>query len=55
MLYYSIVYSGVNYGIAIWGTANQKTLREVKMKMNNIVRTIIWNKKCSLQLNCTKN
>jgi len=28
--------------IKIWGTANQKRLREVEIKMNNSVHTIIW-------------
>jgi len=36
--------SRVNYGITIWGTANQNILREVEIKMNNIVRTITWHK-----------
>jgi len=44
MLYYSFVYSRVNYGITIWGTINQNKLREVETKMNDIVRTITWHK-----------
>ena len=45
MLYYSFVYSYVNYGITTWGTADQSKEHEIKVKMNNIVRTITWNKK----------
>ena len=46
-LYYtcSFVYSCVNYGITIWGTADQNKKHEIEVKMNNIVRTITWNKK----------
>ena len=45
MLYYSSVYSCVNYGITTWGTADQSKKHEIEVKMNNIVRTITWNKR----------
>ena len=45
MLYYSFVYSCVNYGITTWGTADQSKKHEIEVKMNSIVRTITWNKK----------
>ena len=45
MLYYSFVYSCVNYGITTWGRANQSKKHEIEVKINNIVRTITWNKK----------
>ena len=45
MLYYSLVYSCVNFGITIWGKADQSKKNEIEVKMNNIVRTITWNKK----------
>ena len=45
MLYYSFVYSCVNYGITTWGTADQNKKHKIEVKMNNIVRTITWNKK----------
>ena len=45
MLYYSLVYSCVNYGITTWGTADQSKKHDIEVKMNNIVRTIAWNKK----------
>ena len=45
MLYYSFVYSCVNYGITTWGTADQSKIHEIEIEVNNIVRTITWNKK----------
>ena len=45
MIYYSFVYSSVNYGIIVWGTASQNKLHEINVRMNNIVRNIIRNKK----------
>ena len=47
MLYYSFVYSCVNYGITIWGTADQSKKHEIEVKINNIIRTITWNKQFS--------
>ena len=47
MLHYSFVYSCINYGITTWGTADQSKKHEMEVKMNNIVRTIPWNKKFS--------
>ena len=45
MLFYSFAHSRVSYGIAVWSTAAKKYLHEVELKLNNIVRTITWNKK----------
>ena len=47
MLYYSFVYSCINYGITTWGTTDQSKKYEIEDKMNNIVRTITRNKKFS--------
>ena len=47
MLFYSFTHSRVSYGIVVWGTAAKKYLHEVELKLNNIVRTITWNKKFS--------
>ena len=47
MLYYSFVYSRLNYGITAWGTAAQNQLREIGVKLNNIICTMTWNKKFS--------
>ena len=55
MLYYSFVYSILNYGIIVWGTATQNQLHEINVRMNNIVRTITWNKLYkSFLFNCIK-
>ena len=40
MLYYSLVYSHLIYGIRAWDTAHQHKLHEIEVKLNNIVRTI---------------
>ena len=47
MLYYSLIYSYIQYGIVTWGTAN-KTLtgmQELNVKLNNIVRAIPYRSK----------
>ena len=40
MLYYSFVYSSLDYGIIVWGTAAQNQLHEINVRMKNIERTI---------------
>ena len=45
MLYYSFVCNCASYVITTWGTADQSKKHEIEIKMNNIVRTITWNKK----------
>ena len=47
ILYYSLVYSRLIYGITAWGTAHQHKLHEIEVKLNNIVRIITKNKKFS--------
>ena len=47
MLFYSFAHSRVSYGIAVCGTAAKKYLHEIELKLNNIVRTITWNKQFS--------
>ena len=37
MLYYSIVYSRLTYGITAWGPAALDQLREIEVKLNNII------------------
>ena len=46
-LYYSFVYSRLTYGITAWGTAAHNQFREIEVKINNIIRTMTWNKKLS--------
>ena len=40
MLYYSVIYSRVQYGIALWRTAAKARLQEINVRLNNIVRSI---------------
>ena len=47
ILYYSLVYSHLIYGITACGTAHQHKLYEIEVKLNNFVRTITKNKKSS--------
>ena len=47
MLYYSFVYSSLNYSIIVWSTASQNQLHEINVKMNNNVCILTWNKKFS--------
>ena len=47
MLYYAFVSSRVQYGISVWGTATKTKLREIDIRLNNIVCTITWNKRFS--------
>ena len=41
MLYYAFVCSRVRYGISVWGTATTTKLREIEIRLNNI----IWSKR----------
>ena len=45
MLYYSLIYSRIQYGIVTWGKANKTLMQELNVKLNNIVRTITYNSK----------
>ena len=45
MLYYSLIYSRIQYGIVTWGTANKMFMQELNVKLNNIVRTIKYSSK----------
>ena len=45
MLYYSLIYSRIQYGIVTWSTANQTLMHELNVKLNNIVRAITYSSK----------
>ena len=45
ILYYSLIYSRIQYGIVTWGTANKTVLQELNVKLHNIVRTITYRSK----------
>ena len=47
MLYYSFVYSRLSYGITAWGSAAKNQLREIEVKLNDIIHTMPWNKQFS--------
>ena len=47
MLCYCFVYSCLTYGMTAWGTAAQNHLREIEVKLNNIIPTMTWNKNFS--------
>ena len=36
MLYYAFIYSRVQYGISVWGTATKTNLHEIEIRLNNI-------------------
>ena len=42
MIYYSLIYNRIQYGIVTWDTANKTVLQELHVKLNNIVRTITY-------------
>ena len=42
MLYYSLIYSRITYGITVWGTASKTTLHELEVRLNNIIRAIAY-------------
>ena len=45
MLYYSLIYSRIQYDIVTWVTANKTHIKEPNVKLNNIVRTITYSSK----------
>ena len=45
MFYYSLVYSRIQYGIILWGSTCKSVLRELKVGLNDIVRTITGSRK----------
>ena len=45
LLYYSLIYSRVHYGIFLWGTATYTRQKEIVLRLNNIVRIMTWSRK----------
>ena len=45
MLYHSLILSRMQYGILIWGNAAKVHLRELSVRMNNIIRTTTFSSK----------
>ena len=44
-LYFSMVHNRVQYGIILWGSTFHSTLRELEVRLNDIVRTMIGRRK----------
>ena len=44
MLYYSLVYSRIHYGISAWGTASEVKLKQLRVRLNTILRIIAGKK-----------
>ena len=55
MLYFCFIYSRIQYGIVIWGNASKIYLKELSVRLNNIIRSITFSKKCSHVTNLYKN
>ena len=47
MLYFSLVYSRIQYGITLWGTSAKFYMSEINVRLNNVVRLMTYNKKYS--------
>ena len=47
MLYFSLVYSRIQYGITLWGTSAKSYMREINVRLNNVVRLMTYSKKYS--------
>ena len=45
LLYYSLIYSRVQYGIILLGTATYTRQKEIVLRLNNIVRIMTWSRK----------
>ena len=45
MLYFSSIYSRMQYGIIIWGNAAEKYIQELTVRLNNLIRMITFSSK----------
>ena len=41
-LYYSFIHSRLQYGIITWGIATKSALKELSVKLNNVIRAITY-------------
>ena len=48
LLYYCLIYSRVQYGIILWGTAIYTRQKEIVLRLHNIVRIMSWSRKFDL-------
>ena len=51
MLYYSLVYSRIQYGIIVWGTADKTRIECLRVRLNRILRIIL---SCGIETPTTK-
>ena len=54
LLYYSIIYSRIKYGILSWGTASNSLLKKIEIRLNRILR-VITNKSIYTPVECYTN
>ena len=47
MLYFSLVYSRIQYGITLRGTSAKSYMRKINVRLNNVVRLMTYSKKYS--------
>ena len=45
LLYYSLIYIRVQYGVILFGTATYIRQKEIVLRLNNIVRIMTWSRK----------
>ena len=45
LLYFSLIYSRVQYDVILWGTATYTRQKEIVLRLNNIVRITTWSRK----------
>ena len=55
ILYHSLIYSKLQYGILVWGTTSKTYLCELVVRSNNIVRIITLSRNCSQMSNLYKS
>ena len=55
MLYYSFIYSRLQYGIIVWGTATKNYLSEISVRLNYIIRTITRSNRYTSMTSLHKN
>ena len=51
MMYHSLIYTKLNYGIICWGTCSKTLLNKLKIRNNNILRAMTYHDKyCKIEL-----
>ena len=55
IIYHSLIYYKLQYGILVWGTASKTHFRELMVRLNNIVRIITFSRNCGRMSNSYKS